>query len=206
MFRIGYGWDSHEFKHGIPLKIGGVKLPHDRGLAGHSDGDVLLHALTDALLGAVAAGDIGAHFPSGDPKWKGADSATFVQQALKRVAGAGYSVANVDSTLILAAPRIGPHARTIQARVAELLRVPPENVGIKAKTPEGMGTGNAAIAHVVVLLIKKRQDDEGALLAVADETPQPVIDDVVERVLEGVPEPEKKKTSSSSRITSKHRK
>jgi 2-C-methyl-D-erythritol 2,4-cyclodiphosphate synthase len=206
MFRIGYGWDSHEFKHGIPLKIGGVKLPHDRGLAGHSDGDVLLHALTDALLGAVAAGDIGAHFPSGDPKWKGADSATFVQQALKRVAGAGYSVANVDSTLILAAPRIGPHARTIQARVAELLRVPPENVGIKAKTPEGMGTGNAAIAHVVVLLMKKRHEDERALLAVADETPQPVIDDVVERVLEGVPEPEKKKTSSSSRITSKHRK
>jgi 2-C-methyl-D-erythritol 2,4-cyclodiphosphate synthase len=205
-FRIGYGWDSHEFRRGIPLKIGGVKLPHDRGLAGHSDGDVLLHALTDALLGAVAAGDIGAHFPSGDPKWKGADSATFVQHALKRVTSAGYSVANVDSTLILAAPRIGPHARKIQARVAELLRVPLENVGIKAKTPEGMGTGNAAIAHVVVLLAKKRQDDERALLAVADETPQPVIDDVVERVLEGLPEPEKKKTSSSSRITSKHRK
>ena len=204
MFRIGYGWDSHEFKRGLPLKIGGVKLPHDRGLAGHSDGDVLLHALTDALLGAVAAGDIGAHFPPSDPKWKGADSATFVQHALKRVANAGYSLANVDSTLILAAPRIGPHARKIQARVAKLLRVPLENVGIKAKTPEGMGTGNAAIAHVVVLLVKKRQDDDRALLAVADETPQPVIDDVVERVMEGVPEPEKNRTSSSSKITSKH--
>jgi len=204
-FRIGYGWDSHEFKRGIPLKIGGVKLPHERGLAGHSDGDVLLHALTDALLGAVAAGDIGAHFPPTDKQWKGADSAAFVRHALKRVANAGYSIANVDSTLILAAPRIGPHAHKIQARVAELLRVPPNKVGIKAKTPEGMGTDNAAIAHVVVLLVKQ-QDDARTLLAVADETPQPVIDDVVERVLEGVPEPEKKKTSSLSKVTSKHRK
>lgn len=206
MFRIGYGWDSHEFKRGIPLKIGGVKLPHDRGLAGHSDGDVLLHALTDALLGALAAGDIGAHFPPTDKQWKGADSAVFVRHALKRVAQAGYSVANVDSTLILAAPRIGPHARKIQARVAELLRVPPDNVGIKAKTPEGLGTENAAIAHVVVLLVKKRQDDDRAVLEEAEETPQLVIDDVVEKVLESVPEPEKKKASSSSRITSKHRK
>ncbi|HYN14262.1 MAG TPA: 2-C-methyl-D-erythritol 2,4-cyclodiphosphate synthase [Terriglobales bacterium] len=206
MFRIGYGWDSHEFKRGIPLKIGGVKLPHDRGLSGHSDGDVLLHALTDALLGAVAGGDIGAHFPPSDQKWKGADSATFVRHALKRVASAGYSVANVDSTLILAAPKIGPHARKIQARVAELLRVPLENVGIKAKTPEGMGTDNAAIAHVVVLLVKKRQDDQRAVLEEAEETPQPVIDDVVEKVLEGVSEPEKKKASTFPKITSKHRK
>jgi len=205
-FRIGYGWDSHEFKRGIPLKIGGVKLPHDRGLAGHSDGDVLLHALTDALLGAVAAGDIGSHFPPSDKKWKGADSATFVQHALKQVASAGYSVANVDSTLILAAPRIGPHARAIQARVADLLRVPKNNVGIKAKTPEGMGTDNAAIAHVVVLLMRKRQDSERVVLEAAEETPQPVIDDVVEKVLEGVSEPEKKKASASPRITSKHRK
>ena len=205
-FRIGYGWDSHEFKRGIQLKIGGVNLPHDHGLAGHSDGDVLLHALTDALLGAVAAGDIGAHFPPGDKKWKDADSATFVQHALKRVASAGYSVANVDSTLILASPRIGPHARAIQARVAALLRVPKNNVGIKAKTPEGMGTENAAIAHVVVLLMRKRQDDNRVVLEAAEETPQPVIDDVVEKVLEGVSEPDKKKASTSPRITSKHRK
>jgi len=205
-FRIGYGWDSHEFKRGVPLKIGGVKLPHDRGLAGHSDGDVLLHALTDALLGAVAAGDIGSHFPPTDKKWKGADSATFVQHALRRVASAGYSVTNVDSTLILSAPRIGPHARAIQARVAELLRIPKNNVGIKAKTPEGMGTENAAIAHVVVLLMRKRQDSERVVLEAAEETPQPVIDDVVEKVLEGVSEPEKKKASTAPRITSKHRK
>lgn len=150
--RIGYGWDSHEFKPGIPLKIGGLDLPHTHGLAGHSDGDVLLHALTDALLGAVAAGDIGSYFPPSDPKWKGADSAIFLEEALKQVRRAGYRVANVDSTLILAEPKIVPHAPRIQKRVAELLGVKPDQVGIKAKTPEGMGTDNAAIAHVAVLL------------------------------------------------------
>jgi 2-C-methyl-D-erythritol 2,4-cyclodiphosphate synthase len=155
--RIGYGWDSHEFKSGVPLKIGGVELAHDQGLAGHSDGDVLLHALTDALLGAVAAGDIGGFFPPSDPKWKGADSAIFLEEALQQVRRAGYVIANVDSTLILAAPKIGPHASKIQARVAELLGVTPGQVGIKAKTPEGMGTDNAAIAHVTVLLEKPRK-------------------------------------------------
>ena len=150
--RIGFGWDSHEFKPGIPLKIGGVQIPHSSGLAGHSDGDVLLHALTDALLGAIAAGDIGTYFPPGDPKWKGADSAVFVREAMKQIEAAGYIVGNVDSTLILAAPKIVPHAREIQQHVAELLGVDPARVGIKAKTPEGMGTDNAAIAHVAVLL------------------------------------------------------
>jgi 2-C-methyl-D-erythritol 2,4-cyclodiphosphate synthase len=152
--RIGYGWDSHEFQAGFPLKIGGVELPYARGLAGHSDGDVLLHALTDALLGAVAAGDIGSYFPPTDPKWKGADSAIFIAEALKQVQRAGYKIANVDSTLILAEPKIGPHAKKIQQRVAELLKITPEQVGIKAKTPEGMGTENAAIAHVAVLLVE----------------------------------------------------
>jgi 2-C-methyl-D-erythritol 2,4-cyclodiphosphate synthase len=153
--RIGYGWDSHEFKPGLPLKIGGVELPHTHGLSGHSDGDVLLHALTDALLGAVAAGDIGSYFPPSDPKWKGADSAIFLEEALKQVRRAGYTITNVDSTLILAEPKIVPHAARIQKRVAELLGVKPDQVGIKAKTPEGMGTDNAAIAHVVVLLVSK---------------------------------------------------
>jgi 2-C-methyl-D-erythritol 2,4-cyclodiphosphate synthase len=204
-FRIGYGWDSHEFRAGIPLKIGGVKLPHDRGLAGHSDGDVLLHALTDALLGAVAAGDIGSHFPPSDKRWRGADSVVFVRHALKRLARSGYSVANVDSTLILAAPKIGPHARKIQARIAELLQIPPESVSIKAKTPEGMGTENAAIAHVVVLVTRKGRDDERFLLAEAEETPQLEIDDVVEKVLEGVDEPAKKKASCTPKMTAKHK-
>src|SRR5215469_1562385 len=151
--RIGYGWDSHEFKDGLELKIGGVHIPFSRGLSGHSDGDVLLHALTDALLGAVAAGDIGRYFPPSDPQWKGADSTIFVQEALKQVHRAGYVVANVDSTLILAEPRLGPHSAKIQTRVAKLLGVRNTQVGVKAKTPEGMGTDNAAIAHVVVLLM-----------------------------------------------------
>jgi len=129
-----------------------VDLQHDRGLGGHSDGDVLLHAITDALLGAVAAPDIGTLFPPSDPKWKGADSAVFLQEALRRVGEAGYQIANVDSTLVLAEPRIGPHSAKIRARVAELMGIDTESVGLKAKTPEGLGTDNAAVAHVVVLL------------------------------------------------------
>ena len=152
--RIGYGWDSHEFKRGIPLKIGGVTLDHPKGLGGHSDGDVLLHAITDALLGAVAAPDIGSLFPPSDPQWKGADSTVFLEEALKRVQLAGYRIVNLDSTLILTEPKIGPHTAAIRARVAELLSVSGDAIGIKAKTPEGMGTDNAAIAHVTVLLEK----------------------------------------------------
>jgi 2-C-methyl-D-erythritol 2,4-cyclodiphosphate synthase len=152
--RIGYGWDSHEFKTGIPLKIGGVPLDHPKGLGGHSDGDVLLHALTDALLGALAAPDIGSLFPPSDPKWKGADSAVFLREALQRMRTAGYAIVNVDAALILAAPKIGPHAVAIRERVAELLGVSADCVGLKAKTPEGLGTDNAAIANAVVLLKK----------------------------------------------------
>ena len=154
--RIGYGFDSHEFRSGIPLKIGGVMLPHDKGLGGHSDGDVLLHAITDALLGAIAAPDIGALFPPSDAKWKGADSVIFLREALKRVTQAGYQVANVDSSLILAAPKIGPHTTSIRARVAELLGIPANCVGLKAKTPEGLNLNNAALAHVTVLIERFR--------------------------------------------------
>jgi 2-C-methyl-D-erythritol 2,4-cyclodiphosphate synthase len=150
--RIGYGWDSHEFKSGIPLKIGGVTLAHAKGLGGHSDGDVLLHAITDALLGAIAGPDIGALFPPSDPQWKNADSAVFLREALQRVRAAGYELMNLDSTLILSAPKIGPHADAIRKRVAELCGIPSDCVGIKAKTPEGMGTENAAIANAAVLL------------------------------------------------------
>jgi len=152
--RIGYGFDSHEFRPGIPLKIGGVALAHDQGLGGHSDGDVLLHAITDALLGAIAAPDIGALFPPSNPRWKGADSGVFLREALARVRAAGYAVANVDASLVLAAPKIAPHTAEIRARVAEMLALPGNRVGIKAKTPEGLKLDNAAIAHVVVLLEK----------------------------------------------------
>jgi len=152
MIRIGYGWDSHEFRQGVPLLIGGVRLEHDSGLAGHSDGDVLLHALTDALLGSVAAGDIGSFFPPSDPQWKGADSRAFVERALQIVRERGYEIVNIDSTLILAHPKISPVAAQIQSTVAALVGVSPDRVGVKAKTPEGMGTDNAAIAHVAVLI------------------------------------------------------
>jgi 2-C-methyl-D-erythritol 2,4-cyclodiphosphate synthase len=150
--RIGFGWDSHEFKPGIPLKIGGVALPHNKGLGGHSDGDVLLHAITDALLGAIGAPDIGTLFPPSDPQWKGADSVVFLNEALKRVRSAGYAIGNVDSSLILLAPKLGPHAGAIRSHLAKLLGIATDCVGLKAKTPEGIGTDEAAIANVVVLL------------------------------------------------------
>jgi 2-C-methyl-D-erythritol 2,4-cyclodiphosphate synthase len=152
--RIGYGWDSHEFKSRVPLKIGGLEIPHSKGLGGHSDGDVLLHAITDALLGALAAPDIGTLFSPSDARWKGADSAMFLEEALRRVKAAGYRITNVDSTLILAQPKIGPHAHAIRERISELLGIPGDQIGVKAKTPEGMGTKNAAIAHAIVLLEK----------------------------------------------------
>jgi 2-C-methyl-D-erythritol 2,4-cyclodiphosphate synthase len=154
--RIGYGWDSHEFKSGIPLRIGGVEIEHPKGLGGHSDGDVLLHAITDALLGAIAAPDIGTLFSPGDARWKGADSSLFLEEALRRMKAAGYTLTNVDSTLILAQPKIGPHAAAIREKLAALLDIPTDCVGVKAKTPEGMGTDNAAIAHAAVLLEKRK--------------------------------------------------
>ena len=152
--RIGYGWDSHAFKPGVPLKIGGLAIEHPEGLAGHSDGDVLLHAITDALLGAVSAGDIGSFFPPGDPRWKDADSSIFLNLALEEIQNAGYRIMNVDTTLVLAAPKIGPIASELRERVADLLGIEPSEVGIKAKTPEGLNVDHVAQAHAVVLLEK----------------------------------------------------
>jgi len=183
--RIGYGWDSHEFKKGVPLRIGGVELKHTHGLAGHSDGDVLLHALTDALLGAIAAGDIGSHFPPSDPQWKGADSSIFVLEALTKVREAGWEVCNVDSTLILDAPKIGPVANRIRQSIAELLEISPEDVGVKAKTPEGMGTEKAAIAHVVVLL-EKHEDHKRLEVAAAMLEADNHVDEVVKQLVKDV--------------------
>jgi 2-C-methyl-D-erythritol 2,4-cyclodiphosphate synthase len=181
--RIGYGFDSHEFSPGVPLKIGGVAIEYDKGLAGHSDGDVLLHAVTDALLGAVAAGDIGGYFPPSDPRWKGADSAIFLAEAVKQVRSSGYAVANVDSTLIMQAPKIGPHAQAIRTRMAELLGVDVSCVSVKAKTPEGLNLPDTAAAHAVVLLVENREDDERAMKA-AESMPQTVVDAEVEQLLE----------------------
>lgn len=164
--RIGLGWDSHAFKPGVPLKIGGLAIDHPEGLAGHSDGDVLLHAITDALLGAVSAGDIGSFFPPGDPRWKNADSSIFLSVALEEVQNAGYRIVNVDTTLVLAAPTIGPIASDLRDRVAELLHLRPSDVGIKAKTPEGLNADHVAQAHAVVLL--EKIEDELGLLSKAD--------------------------------------
>ena len=150
--RIGYGFDSHVFKAGVPLVIGGLAIEHPEGLAGHSDGDVLLHAITDALLGAVSAGDIGAFFPPSDPRWKGAASSVFLQTALEEVATAGYKIVNIDTVLVMARPKIVPIAGELRERVAELLGIKPGEVGIKAKTPEGLNLDHVAQAHCTVLL------------------------------------------------------
>jgi len=159
--RIGYGWDSHAFRPGVPLRIGGLSIDHPEGLAGHSDGDVLLHALTDALLGAVSAGDIGSFFPPGDARWKDADSKIFLDLAKEEIRNAGYRIVNVDTTLVLNAPKIGPISSDMRERVAELLEILPVNVGIKAKTPEGLDANHVAQAHAVVLL--QRIEEPGGL-------------------------------------------
>jgi 2-C-methyl-D-erythritol 2,4-cyclodiphosphate synthase len=183
--RIGYGWDSHAFKPGVPLKIGGLSIDHPEGLAGHSDGDVLLHALTDALLGAVSAGDIGSFFPPGDPRWKNADSAIFLDLALEEIRNAGYRIVNVDTTLVLAAPKIGPIAGELRERVAELLGVKPADVGIKAKTPEGLDADHVAQAHAVVLLESVEGPTELQIMSAVIEN-QRQLEDVVKDLVSQV--------------------
>jgi 2-C-methyl-D-erythritol 2,4-cyclodiphosphate synthase len=183
--RIGFGWDSHAFKPGVPLRIGGMTLEHDRGLAGHSDGDVLLHAITDALLGAVAAGDIGSFFPPGDPRWKDADSAIFLNLALEEIQHAGYGIVNVDTTLVLAAPKISPIAGEMRAKVADLLGIELDHVSIKAKTPEGLGLDHVAQAHAVVLLERVRDPEDLKSMSAVIES-QRQLEDVVEDLLSQV--------------------
>jgi 2-C-methyl-D-erythritol 2,4-cyclodiphosphate synthase len=183
--RIGYGWDSHEFKAGVPLTIGGLKIDHPQGLFGHSDGDVLLHAITDALLGAIAVGDIGSFFPPGDPRWKDADSAIFLNLAVEEIETAGYHIVNVDTTLVLAAPKIGPIASEMRERVAELLQIRPNAVGIKAKTPEGLDQDHVAVAHAVVLLEQIEADDGLEQMEAAIENPQ-TVEAVVSELVGGV--------------------
>ena len=176
--RIGCGWDSHAFQPGVPLKIGGIAIDHPEGLAGHSDGDVLLHAITDALLGALAVGDIGSFFPPGDPRWKDADSAIFLNLALEEVRTAGYRIVNVDTTLVLAAPKIGPISGDMRQRVAELLEIQPNAVGIKAKTPEGLNLDHVAQAQAVVLL-ELADDDVGIGLLEAEVDDPAKVDEVL---------------------------
>ncbi len=167
--RIGYGFDSHAFKPGVPLIIGGLPIDHPEGLAGHSDGDVLLHAITDALLGAVSAGDIGTFFPPSDPRWKGAASSVFLLTALEEVATAGYRIMNVDTVLVMAKPKIVPIAGELRESVSRLLGVKPGEVGIKAKTPEGLNQDHVAVAHVIVLLESVAIPEAPAVLTVSAE-------------------------------------
>ncbi len=183
--RIGFGWDSHAFKPGVPLRIGGMTLDHPEGLAGHSDGDVLLHAITDAMLGSVAAGDIGSFFPPGDARWKDADSAIFLRLAMEELEHAGYKIVNVDTTLVLAAPKIGPVAGEMRLRVADLLGLEMSQVSIKAKTPEGLGLDHVAQCHAIVLVERALDEDDLKSMSAVIES-QRQLEDVVEDLLSQV--------------------
>jgi 2-C-methyl-D-erythritol 2,4-cyclodiphosphate synthase len=191
--RIGFGWDSHAFKPGVPLRIGGLTLKHPEGLAGHSDGDVLLHAITDALLGSVAAGDIGSFFPPGDPRWKDADSAIFLNLALVELQSAGYRIVNIDTSLVLVAPKIIPVAGEMRARVADLLGIDIDQVSIKAKTPEGLNLDHVAQCHAIALVERMQEPDELKSMSAVIET-QHQLEDVVEDLLSSVHGVPKKRT------------
>jgi 2-C-methyl-D-erythritol 2,4-cyclodiphosphate synthase len=192
--RIGFGYDSHVFKPGVPLHLGGLKLEHPQGLAGHSDGDVLLHAVTDALLGAVAAGDIGNFFPPSDPRWKNADSALFLAKAVEVLQHSGYRIVNIDTTLILAAPKIGPISGEMRARIADLLGLGTDQISIKAKTPEGLNLDNVAQCHAVVLIERVIEPEELKSMSAVIED-QSHIEDVVDDLLSSVHEDPKKRVA-----------
>jgi len=158
MFRVGQGFDVHEFAEGRPLIIGGIEVPSDKGLLGHSDADVLLHTVTDAALGAIGEGDIGHHFPDTDPEWEGADSAKLLSFIWDKVEAKGYTLGNVDCTIMAQVPKMAPYIEQMRNRIAELLHAEPSQVNVKATTTEKLGfvgrkEGIAAMA--TILLIKK---------------------------------------------------
>jgi 2-C-methyl-D-erythritol 2,4-cyclodiphosphate synthase len=154
--RVGSGFDAHRLEPGLPLFLGGVLVPCDRGLAGHSDGDCLIHAICDALLGAAAAGDLGALFPSSDPRFKGAASRLFLEAAAGVVRERGYSIGNVDATVIAQAPSLAPHLLAMRKNLAAILGIPEQDVSVKAKSTDqlgatGRGEGIAALASVLLM-------------------------------------------------------
>ena len=156
--RIGFGYDSHRLVEGRRLVLGGVEIPHDRGLLGHSDADVLIHAICDAILGALAAGDIGRHFPDTDPAYQDIDSLKLLEHV--RILGEqrGYGVHNIDTTIVLEKPKISEYIRAMSLKLAETLKIPEENVSVKAKTNEGMGfvgRQDGVAAYAVATIIKK---------------------------------------------------
>lgn len=158
MFRIGQGYDAHRFKEGDHLVLCGVKIPFDRGFAAHSDGDVALHALCDALLGAAALGDIGRHFPDTDARYKGIDSRVLLREVRQKIAGEGYAIGNVDVTVVAQAPRLAAHIQAMRENVAQDLEIPVGCVNVKATTTEGMGfegRGEGISAHAVALITRR---------------------------------------------------
>jgi 2-C-methyl-D-erythritol 2,4-cyclodiphosphate synthase len=156
--RIGIGYDVHRLVEGRPLVLGGIRLEADLGLQGHSDADVLTHAVIDALLGAAALGDIGLHFPDTDERWRGADSLALLRAVVMKVADEGLAVANVDATVVLQRPKLRPHVDAMRANLAAALGVEPARVSVKATTGEGIGfvgRGEGAAAHAVALLVPR---------------------------------------------------
>jgi len=156
--RIGQGYDVHRLVAERPLILGGIEIPYEKGLLGHSDADVLLHAISDALLGAAALGDIGAHFPDSDPAYRGADSAELLRAVGNLVRAAGYEIGNIDSTVVCQAPKLAPHIASMRARIAEVLALPVGAVSVKASTEEHMGftgRGEGIAAHAVCLLTER---------------------------------------------------
>lgn len=155
--RVGYGYDVHQFSAGRKLILGGIEIPHDRGLQGHSDADILLHAITDAILGALALGDIGTHFPDTDSTWKDADSAQLLQASYAMVTQKGFQLSNIDSTVVAEEPRLKPFIAQIQDRISKILSISPDRVSIKATTSEKMGfvgRGEGVAAMCTILLVK----------------------------------------------------
>lgn len=156
--RIGQGYDVHRLVAERPLILGGIEIPYEKGLLGHSDADVLLHAISDALLGAAALGDIGAHFPDSDPAYWGADSAELLRAVGDLIRAAGYEIGNIDSTVVCQAPKLAPHIASMRARIAEVLALPVGAVSVKASTEEHMGftgRGEGIAAHAVCLLTER---------------------------------------------------
>ncbi|KOC24256.1 2-C-methyl-D-erythritol 4-phosphate cytidylyltransferase [Comamonas testosteroni] len=156
-FRIGEGWDVHALVPGRKLILGGVEVPHSLGLLGHSDADVLLHAITDALFGAAALGDIGRHFSDTDAQFKGADSAVLLAEAARRVRAKGFEIGNIDSTIVAQAPKLAPHIEKMRERIAQVLELDVERVNVKAKTAEKLGPvgqQQAMEARAVALLVR----------------------------------------------------
>ena len=156
--RIGQGYDVHRLVAERPLILGGIEIPYEKGLLGHSDADVLLHAISDALLGAAALGDIGAHFPDSDPAYRGADSAELLRAVGGLIRASGYEIGNIDSTVVCQAPKLAPHIAWMRARIAEVLALPVGAVSVKASTEEHMGftgRGEGIAAHAVCLLTER---------------------------------------------------